>query len=155
MAVLRPVAGPCKNTVDNLAAIKKQQWIVTCSAVALFAEIGAIAHTMKQSPSQHGMCILIGLIVVGVLVSWYFLIRMQCDAAKVRCALQRFTRNYYSLKERKLFGMDYGNILFRHWEYLLTFVVISGIAGVLVIGLCFHFQTANSILPRKRTGSGG
>jgi hypothetical protein len=37
-----------KNSVDNLAGMKKQQWIITAYAIALFAGIGGLAHSQPK-----------------------------------------------------------------------------------------------------------
>ena len=122
-----------KNAVDNLAAIKKQQWIVSSYAVALFAGIGGLAHSMKPPPSQQASCWLTTLIVIGILASWYFLIKMQCDSTRERTTLQCILKRYFSLEERNFFSMGYNDIPTHHLEYLAAFMAVSAIAGGLVI----------------------
>jgi hypothetical protein len=99
-----------QNTVSNLSAIKKQQWIITNYAVVLFAGVGSLVHSLNIKPSPCSLWLLRGLIILGILGTWYFLIKMQCDSRRERETLNRAIAEYFSHEERNILGLGYANI---------------------------------------------
>ena len=132
-----------KNIVDNLAAMKKQQWVVTSSVVALFAGItGLVNAAPTNSLTPTFLFVLTLVAALGVLASWGFLIKIQCESKRERDRLNQIHKDYFEPIERTTFKLCYENTWRRHLDYLVAFMLISAGAGALLIWfLCKRAST--------------
>jgi hypothetical protein len=96
-----------KNLVDNLSAMKKQQWTLTSYVVAIFAGVAPIIHLYHPCLSESARVWLTSIPVIGVIASWYFLINIQRDIAGARCTAQKIAQKYFDAQEIETFRMRY------------------------------------------------
>jgi hypothetical protein len=122
-----------KNMVANLAAMKKQQWIITNYAVAIFVGIGALVRGNHIQLTPCALSSLTALVLISVLASWWFLIRIQNDLIKTRAALEVISNKYFETDERETFNMGYGAVWLRHLDYLAAFMAVAAVSGALLI----------------------
>lgn len=113
-----------KDALDNIAFLKKQQWIITGYGIAVFAALFAIAERVK--PSVNGRVVLIGLALLAAGYGFMVLIGFYSAMKKFRDRLDWIYRNFFDASEQD--GLRLGRI--RTHEYAF----VGGLSGSLVIG---------------------
>ena len=124
-----------KNMVENLSLMKRQQWVITAYAVAIFVGLYGLMH---DNIKPQAVEVLIWLIIVGCVLCCAMTLRIQFSIASQRRALDRVGKARFDAEQIKTFGLSYRAPFWRDIDFVLAFIAVAVVSAWIVIYLWLY-----------------
>jgi hypothetical protein len=120
-----------KNLTDNLALMKRQQWLIASTAVALI--VGLFGLTQGKQFKPPAICLMCGFVIVVAAYCSFWVLRIQNEMKQVRHLMSEATTVYFTQEQRERFDLDDKNPGWRGWEFPVAFIFIFWITAIFAI----------------------
>jgi hypothetical protein len=119
-----------KHQVENLNFMKSRQWQITAYAIAILAWLFTDVHLNSLNIYQKHFLTL--CIVIGCIVSCYFILKIQCEISQARIVINEVKFKYFQSDENT-FGKLYKDTFCRGISYPIAFAILMIATSALVI----------------------